>query len=311
MSGYQEDFIEGLTLPLPQVPSNIVVCNHPHFTIQYDTSKKIAFLTAANVDASKLKASFGNRSNKLDPNLLPEVQHTTDWYRHDPYDKGHMVRRKLVRWGESDAEAAEAEQASDYWSNIVPHSDANNHDKWKSVESAILRIAHCKAKDKKINVYAGSYYDPEYPKLDDDINGSDLLRKVPNAYWNAVAYIDSSNRRKTIKFFWVSHEGNTLMYDDDLIYRGWNAHSFIRTIKEVESKIGVDFPECWHVLGDQPLPSKKSGSALRKGSNSSLKSMTKSSSYYWSEGACIDSPTEVIVDSETGMTRNNSEYWGF
>ncbi len=127
---YNPDFIPDVTVPLPNLSDRVTMSafndgtfvEHSRFSLVFNAGRGFASITAHNIDgAALLDNQQTRRSFKLDPLIQPNsIQVGNDrGYKHNPWDRGHMVRRKSVSWGNTD-EAAVAERESDFYSNICP-----------------------------------------------------------------------------------------------------------------------------------------------------------------------------------------------
>ena len=55
-------------------------------------------------------------------------------YRNNPWDRGHLVRRRAMHWGDLDlAELSDSE--SFYWTNIAPQHRQLHHTAWGKIEN--------------------------------------------------------------------------------------------------------------------------------------------------------------------------------
>ena len=231
--------------------------HYTHFSILYDRSLRIALLAFANVDASSMVASFESRKFQYDPDLLSIFQYGNSWYRNDPYDRGHLVRRATIRWGEP-REAAAAEMHSDYWTNIVPHHSAFHHDEWKAVELAVLRIIRERALNQRAIVVSGVWFDEKNPMFDDESGAASSasapaaaqLRLVPNAYWKSVVYFFGNEMRSL--HFWVPHDKTTTSSVKDLLMRGMDAAQFVVDRNFIAEKIGMRYDAMWRLKKRRP-----------------------------------------------------------
>jgi len=212
---YSPTFVSGVSLPLPTV-SNVdtKLIHHPHFSLRFDTRRRIAMVAAANVKSHQ--RSLPSRDYDFDDSVEEYEQYDNVWYAGgdaDPFDKGHMVRRMTVGWGRQGRAAA---RASDLWTNIAPHHSRFHNDEWRTVEGAILRLLKSRAHGGKASVFTGAYFD-DAKKIFDDKHGvrNSPKRQVPNAYWKAIVYKDKHTNATRDVYFWVPHDASTWDYDNE------------------------------------------------------------------------------------------------
>jgi endonuclease G, mitochondrial len=242
-AGYDENFLGEVVVPLPGGAAvagyHVTVLKHVHFTTFYDTGKRITIVGAANVDASSFALSTP-RVNRVDSRVPEEKQYTNAWYRHDPYDKGHMVRRKTVRWGPA-VEAYQAERESDMWTNQAPHHVNFHRDEWKAVEHVVLSLIKHNAKDKKGCVFTGSHFSTDIDhRITDERDDGSGSRVIPNAYWKAVVYRNrlAEGHPLITDIFWVDHN-EAIEWDRNLALDGVAVRRFIISAEELNARAHV------------------------------------------------------------------------
>lgn len=264
-SAYDERFLGGglrAWIPEDLEHGNDRLCSwidYTHFSLLFDRRKKSAILAMANVDVTRLVPSFGKRNFAYDEDILHIFQHGNSWYRNDPWDRGHLVRRQTIRWG-GDKEAREAERDSDLWTNIVPQGTSMHQDEWAAVERAVFNIIFTYADRGRAIVVSGVYYDEKAPQFDTDDADPNGVRLVPNAYWKAVVYRLGGDYKQL--HFWVPHDTSTLMSSSDVLFQGVNAASFIVDKAFITRKMGFAYDIDWRMK----RPKKKKRRPLLKGS---------------------------------------------
>lgn len=122
-AGYDTGFL-GLAVPIPALPgTKTVLLPYTHFSVLMRLDKRLAAVTALAIDGKKLMGL--NRSGiqwRLDPRL-PEDQQTGERvYARNDIDRGHLVRRASAVWGDTRAEAAEANEDTFHYTNAAPQA---------------------------------------------------------------------------------------------------------------------------------------------------------------------------------------------
>lgn len=192
MTGYDACFLarqDRLRVPLPVPaedgpdPADLRRLDHPHFSVLLHSRRRLAAATACMVDGARLRRLPRSGSWRLDPQAPPDEQADNDLYRHNPLDRGHLVRRLDPVWGSED-EAREAEEATFVYTNAAPQVDAFNQSKelWNGLEDHVL--AYADAHDHRIVVQTGCVFtaaDPVYRGV-----------ALPRQFWKVVAWVTAA-----------------------------------------------------------------------------------------------------------------------
>lgn len=146
-NGYQPNFLgKKLAIPLPKLPSRAKaqVLKYWNYTVALNTSRRLAFYSAANIDPTRWQ---GNRDAQgdtwyPDKRVKPvEAQVGREFYKKqkefeatdrtlNPFDQGHLSRRSDLQWGDDDAEAKRNGDDSYHYPNCVPqHWQFNQNNK--------------------------------------------------------------------------------------------------------------------------------------------------------------------------------------
>ncbi len=143
-AGYDADFL-GVPVPIPALPGvKTVLLPYTHFSVLMRPDKRLAAVTALAMDGKKLMDL--NRSGiqwRLDPRL-PEDQQTGERvYARNDLDRGHLVRRASAVWGDTRAEADQANEDTFYYTNAAPQAAKFNQgmELWLGLESYLQEHA--------------------------------------------------------------------------------------------------------------------------------------------------------------------------
>lgn len=176
--GYDPGFLTTV-LPLPR-PSQVVrLLPYPHFTVLLDPDRRLAAVTAVNIDGQSLRAIPREGDWHLDERVPDAEQTGPDVYSHNDLDRGHLVRRRDPGWGEVDAARA-ATRATFAYPNAAPQAAAFNQSKdlWLGLEDHVL--AYAEATDQRLSVFTApvlSDGDPPYRGI-----------HVPLQFWKVAAW---------------------------------------------------------------------------------------------------------------------------
>jgi endonuclease G, mitochondrial len=211
--GYDERFL-GVPVPVPRVLDESVVSRlddgshllpYEHFSVVMHKVRRLALLTAANVDADPaLKAPEPGRdySRKgltgLDENdqekwftdpRIPALHQLPDrFFTKDraSFDKGHIVRREDVAWGESYDQVRRANGDTFHVTNCSPQVARFNRSNLKGVWGELENLILAQAKTERYCLLAGPVLRPDDPifrGVDDD---GTVRVAIPRRFWKIV-----------------------------------------------------------------------------------------------------------------------------
>lgn len=164
-TGYDPAFL-GVEVPLPRPlgDSEIHELPYPHFTVLLDPARRLAAVTAVNIDGSTLHDLPRTGEWRLDARVPVRDQAGPELYASNDLDRGHLVRRRDPGWGET-AEARRATEATFFYTNAAPQASGFNQSKelWLGLEDHVLQYAE--STDRRLGVFTAPVLagdDPEY-----------------------------------------------------------------------------------------------------------------------------------------------------
>jgi endonuclease G len=164
MSGYDPRFLP-VPVPLPRPLGDDVVreLDYPHFTVLIDPRRRLAAVTAVNIDGSALHDLPRTGEWRLDPRIEAEEQTGPEVYARNDLDRGHLVRRRDPGWGEVD-DARRATEATFFYTNAAPQASSFNQSKelWLGLEDHVLEYAD--ATDQRLSVFTAPVLAPDDPE---------------------------------------------------------------------------------------------------------------------------------------------------
>lgn len=193
-----------------------VVLQHEHYKAVYDRRRRMPLVSYAIVDVARRISTplDGSRIFALDPLVAERDQFGPEAYENDAYDRGHLTQRRSVAWGASLDEALDAQQQSDYYTNIVPQQLRFNRVVWAAVEDECRRLVVAANGDgafsrRSIEV-TGVWFDRTRTATYDEAGDSATAatshrrrrRRVPDAFWKCCIV---SGAPATIHCFFVPH----------------------------------------------------------------------------------------------------------
>lgn len=180
-SGYDPGFL-GVAVPLPRPlgDNEIHELAYPRFTVLLDPERRLAAVTAVNVDGSSLHDLPRTGQWRLDPRVPAQEQAGPELYAANDLDRGHLVRRRDPGWGDP-ADARRATEATFFYTNAAPQASGFNQSKelWLGLEDHVLQYAD--ATDQRIAVFTAPVLagdDPEYRGV-----------QIPRRFFKAVAWV--------------------------------------------------------------------------------------------------------------------------
>ncbi|WP_235565743.1 DNA/RNA non-specific endonuclease [Microbacterium sp. Root166] len=165
MTGYDETFLGStlpLSLPRPLGDEELRELGYPRFTVLLDPVRRLAAVTAVNIDGSSLQDLPRTGEWMLDPRLPASEQTGPAVYADNDLDRGHLVRRRDPGWGTAD-QAREATEATFSYTNAAPQAGVFNQSKdlWLGLEDHVLHYAD--TTDQRISVFTAPVLDPGDP----------------------------------------------------------------------------------------------------------------------------------------------------
>jgi endonuclease G len=216
-SGYDEMFLKGATsIPMPDPEDPGVVARakdgntelkYQHFSIVMHAKRRLALFTASNVTAEtalkkpesgrdytrKGLSGLGKNDQELwfvDPRLDDSYQLSDFFYTRDDgaFDKGHIVRREDVAWGETYNLVRRANGDTYHVTNCSPQVAGFNRsnlgqDNWGNLENHVLKSAATE----RYCQFAGPVLDAKDETFVGKIGKGTLVRvKIPSRFWKVI-----------------------------------------------------------------------------------------------------------------------------
>lgn len=187
---YDPHFIPGVNIAMPElgartqpvVLNNGTPIDHSRFSIVFNEERGFALFTAHNIDGATLIAEgVIERHDRFrnDPQISRNLQVDNDrGYRNNPWDRGHLVRRRSMHWGQQ-ATAESTDQESFFWTNIAPQHKKLHSSAWGRIEDWMLDVTD--DQDKQACIFTGPVFTEEDPEV---INRpGELPIRIPAGFW--------------------------------------------------------------------------------------------------------------------------------
>jgi endonuclease G len=211
--GYDPQFL-GVEVPVPRVLDDSLISHlddgsyvlpYEHFSIVMNKTRRLALFTASNVDASPARKrpetgrDYSRRGlSALGPNdqekwfvdsRIPADQQLPDrFFTKDrgAFDKGHIVRRDDVAWGDTYDELRRANGDTFHVTNCSPQVANFNRSNLKGVWGELENIVLKQAAAERYCIFAGPVFrdDDQLFSGVDDTGGVNI--KIPRQFWKIV-----------------------------------------------------------------------------------------------------------------------------
>jgi endonuclease G len=181
--GYDPAFL-GVDVPLPPVTGALptVLLPYTHYSVVFRPDRRFAVVTALALDGGRLRSTDREGIDwELDPRLAAELQAGPPVYARNDLDRGHLVMRASATWGDTEAEAQQANVDTFYFTNAAPQAAQFNQGRelWLGLEEYLLD--HAEAFDRRLAVFSAPVLDPSDPPY----RGT----PVPLRLWMVVAFV--------------------------------------------------------------------------------------------------------------------------
>ncbi|MBJ6121862.1 DNA/RNA non-specific endonuclease [Sphingomonas mollis] len=213
--GYDPDFL-GFPIPLPvasdpaslaRMSDGATAIPYTHFSIAMHAGRRLALFTASNLRRDPPARGSGDGRDDLgglgvgdterwfpDPRLRGIEQLPDRFFTQDrgAFDKGHLVRRADVVWGETVDERRRANGDTFHVTNCSPQVAGFNRqhgtDNWGDLENAVFR----QATTQRLTIFAGPVLaddDPPFRGVDDT---GPVTVAIPRAFWKVIVAPDGA-----------------------------------------------------------------------------------------------------------------------
>lgn len=219
-----------------------------HFSVLMNERRRLAYVAAVNVDAA---APFHHERESgadawfFDPRLPRRDQAGDEYYKANPLDRGHLVRRDDAAWGATEEEARLANDDTFHFTNCSPQHEIYNQSGkasarglllWGNLERAVSKAA--RRSGGKISVLNGPIFSD-----DDRPHRRDFF--VPAEFWKVIVVRADDGEPRALAFRLsqaeqiadLARERRRRPDDDDLAAYG----PFQVRLADLEDATGLDF----------------------------------------------------------------------
>ncbi len=249
MSGYDENFLDGVRLPLPTFSpwldglvlrqpelENGVYAKYINYTVVTNRSKRAPIFAALNIDQNQIKKTKRKSNWLIDRRISAEFQLNNHYYRNNPWDRGHLAGRASASWGNTKAQAKKASDDTFYYSNASLQHENFNKDEWVALEDWVRKLKL--DKDGRLTSFSG----PIYGNFSRTITPEGReLTMVPCAFFKIVCFINQQTNKLDVRAFLMLQDQDALA--DRSGRRLFNYQNYQVTVAEIEKLTGLQFDD--------------------------------------------------------------------
>mgnify|MGYP004506062223 CR=1 FL=1 len=187
--GYATDFLS-VDVSLPGLEGEAARAaerlDYTHFTVILDRQRRLARLTAVNIDGAAIVDVPRADDWRLDERVPAEWQAGPEVYARNDLDRGHLVRRRDPVWG---PDARQANSDTFHYTNAAPQASGFNQSEelWVGLEDHVL--AYAEATDQRVSVFTAPVLGTE------DLPYRGIL--VPLRFFKIAAWVRDGRLRAT------------------------------------------------------------------------------------------------------------------
>ncbi len=217
VAGYDPEFLgQRLDLPLPPGGAGVrEVAGRPdlpytHFSVVMHADRRLAMVTAANLDGLRLRPLPRSGDWRVDPRIPRDAQVDESAYRANAFDRGHLVRRLTPMWGsEADARAAMADTF--HYTVCAPQHARLNQGIWLELEDHLRDWAE--RRQARLSIFTGPLF-----RADDPLYRG--IVRVPADYWK-IAVADGPRGLRAVGYL---HSQKNLVPGTDEAFGAYRTH---------------------------------------------------------------------------------------
>ncbi|MBE9171702.1 DNA/RNA non-specific endonuclease [Cyanobium sp. LEGE 06143] len=246
MPGYDASFLAGMVLPMPKFRTELSaellnkgeVFHYPNYSVVMNGSpdKRSPVIACLNIDQVQLKSTKRTDRWRIDPRIGVTNQLDNNYYKNNPWDKGHMARRASAAWGSTVRDAQYASDETFYYSNCMLQHQNLNQDEWLGLEDWVYQLDL--GRDGKITSMCG----PIYADFDRSIRPSGRqIALIPAGFFKVVCFINKQTEKLDARAFIMYQDAKAL--SDRRGRSRYDNQSYQVTITEIEEKTGLMFED--------------------------------------------------------------------
>ena len=247
MPGYDPNFL-AQEVPLPSFSPSIDgdvlrrvelrderFADYVNYTVAMHRPFRTPLFAALNVDQDLKRKTKRSNNWRIDSRIGAENQLDNAYYRHNPWDRGHLARRDTAGWGSTQKIAQRSSDETFYYSNASLQHENFNQDEWLALEDWVAGLDL--DEDDRFSVFSG-------PVFGDFMRAIRPVGRepgfVPPAFFKIVFFMNKSGELD-VRAFLVPQDEEAL--EDKRGRRMFNHQFYQVSVAEIEELTGLDFPE--------------------------------------------------------------------
>ncbi|MDY6938838.1 MAG: DNA/RNA non-specific endonuclease [Cyanobacteriota bacterium] len=250
MQGYDPAFLgNNITLPVPTFAPSLaghvlhsarladeIFANYVNYSIVTHRQKRSPIIACANIDRTLIKNVPRSRDWNIDSRIGWEFQLDNDYYRRNPWDRGHLARRGSLAWGKTVREAKRASDETFYYANASLQHENFNQDEWLALEDWVFHLDL--AAQGRITVFSGPVYG-EFSRTITPPGREPGL--IPCGFFKVVCFANKDAEQLDVRAFLMYQDLEALA--DKAGKHTFNFQKYQVTITEIERLTGLEFDD--------------------------------------------------------------------
>lgn len=292
MTGYNPDFLgNDINLPVPNFAPSLagdvlrspllkddIFASYINYSIIMHRVRRSAIVACFNIDQNLIKDVARSRDWNIDTRIGADFQLDNDYYRNNPWDRGHLARRASMAWGKTEREAKRASDDTFYYSNASLQHENFNQDEWLALETWVFDLDL--DSNGKITVFAGPVYG-DFPRTITPPGRESAL--IPSAFFKVVCFVNKDSNELDVRAFLMFQDEEALA--DKEGNKLFNFQKYQVTITEIERLTGLEFDD--EIYEKNPLLF-----------NENPEKQKQLNIQQFPERIKVDQPTEMIAKGE-------------
>lgn len=243
--GYDPQFL-GIELPLPEFGPELideivdrpelregVYADYLHYTVATHKRLRTPVFAALNIDQNKIRSVRRTNNWRIDTRVGPEFQLNNDYYRSNPWDRGHLVRRATAAWGDNTREAKHASDDTFFYANASLQHANFNQDEWLALEEWVKDLGIDDTN--KVNSVSGPIWGVHPRSITPQGRDTAL---IPTAFFKVISFI--KNNELEVRAFIMAQDSAALA--DKQGKRMFDNQRYQVSVTEIEELTGLIFP---------------------------------------------------------------------
>lgn len=250
MAGYDPNFLgNGINLPVPSFAPSLagdvlrsslleddIFAGYINYSIITHRVRRSPIIACVNINQNLYKSVSRSKDWNIDTRIGADFQLDNDYYRSNPWDRGHLARRASVAWGETQRDAKRASDDTFYYSNATLQHGNFNQDEWLALENWVFKLNL--DSNGKVTVFSGPVYG-DFSRTITPPGREPAL--IPSAFFKVVCFVNKDSNQLDVRAFLMFQDEEALA--DKMGNKMFNFQNYQVTITEIERLTGLEFDD--------------------------------------------------------------------